>query len=210
VRDSSASRGISATAVNAGGPAPVDRSGRLVQLAAGGPAGGSGTYKVALSLSVDGKETPVGQPQTFQAVPVTNTTVTAEQRSADLAFQQTVGRLQRAVLGSIEAARGARQQLELARKALFDTPKADPTLTDDVRALDRRLREVLVALTGDAVVGRYSEPVPPSIVDRSRPSSAESCRPRCQRRRRSVTVTCWRRARSRPSSSNCARLSIWT
>jgi photosystem II stability/assembly factor-like uncharacterized protein len=131
-----------------------------------GPMAAPGTYKVSLALWSDGKETVVGQSEVFQVVPVTNTAMTAQARAESLAFQQSVGRLQRAVLGSVEAARAARQQLSLARAAIFDTPKADAALLDNVRALDRRLRDIQVALNGDTVVARHNEPVPPSIVGR--------------------------------------------
>jgi hypothetical protein len=131
-----------------------------------GPLAAPGTYTVTLALSVDGKESAVGKAHAFEVVPVTNASVTAADRAADLAFQQSVGRLQRAVLGSVEAARAARQQLAVARQAAFDTPKADAALAGTIRALDGRLRDVLTALTGDNVVARHSEPVPPAVVDR--------------------------------------------
>jgi photosystem II stability/assembly factor-like uncharacterized protein len=131
-----------------------------------GPMAAPGTYTVTLALSRDGVESVVGQPQLFQVVPITNTAVTPQQRSADLAFQRAVGRLQRAVLGAVEAAQAARRQLDLAKHAVFDTPKADAVLAAAVRDLDRRLRDVLTALNGDTVVARHNEPTPPGIVAR--------------------------------------------
>ncbi len=130
-----------------------------------GPLAAPGKYTVTMTMTGGTGDVSVGS-QTFEVVPITNTAVTPQQRASDLAFQQSVGRLQRAVLGSVEVAQAARRQLDLAKHAVFDTPKADAALMADVRALDSRLRDVLVQLNGDHVVGRYNEPTPPAIVDR--------------------------------------------
>ncbi len=130
-----------------------------------GPLAAPGKYSVTLTLTAGTSDTTIGT-QTFEVVPITNTAVTAQQRAADLAFQHAVGRLQRAVLGSVEVAQAARRQLELAKHATVDTPKADAALMAEVRQLDNRLRDVLIQLNGDHVVARTNEPTPPAIVDR--------------------------------------------
>jgi len=131
-----------------------------------GPLVVPGKYTVSLASRVDGKVTPFGEPQVFDAAPLGTATLPAPDRAAVLAFAQKVSRLQRAVLGASRLATDLRQQLTLVRKAVDDTPRADAKLMDEVRAIDNRLRDIQAALGGDPVVRRYNEPTPPSIADR--------------------------------------------
>ena len=108
----------------------------------------------------------MGEPQTFQAVPLAAASLSAPDRAAVLAFAARVSRLQRAVLGASRLADDLRKQLALAKKAVDDTPKADATLADEVRLIDNRLQDIQVALGGDSVIRRYNEPTPPSIAER--------------------------------------------
>jgi hypothetical protein len=112
---------------------------------------------------VDGKVTPLGEPQTFTAVPLANTTTPAKDRPALVATQEKIARLQRAVLGAVEAAHEAQNHLTLLRKALQDTPGASPALAERARSLDAQLLDLLVSLTGDPVKASRNEPTPPSI-----------------------------------------------
>src|SRR5262249_46843857 len=57
-------------------------------------------------------------------------------------------------------------RLTTLRKALVDTPGADPRLSDEARALQARLKDLQVLLTGDESLSRRNEPTPPSIADR--------------------------------------------
>ncbi len=131
-----------------------------------GPLATPGKYTVTLATRVDGKLTPVGEPQTFQAVPLAAASLSAPDRAAVLAFAAKVSRLQRAVLGASRLADDLRRQLALAKKAVDDTPKADAKLADEVRIIDNRLQDIQVALGGDSVIRRYNEPTPPSIAER--------------------------------------------
>ena len=120
-----------------------------------------GTYKVSVAARVDGQLTPIGEPQAFQAVPLGTASLPAPDHAAALQFEQKTARLQRAVLGASEAARELRKQLTLIRRAVEDSPKADAALAADVRRIENRVRDLQVALDGDAVVRRYNEPTPP-------------------------------------------------
>lgn len=125
-----------------------------------------GRYSVSLAQRVDGKLTPLGEPQTFEAVALGTATLPAPDRDALVAFQRRAARLQRAVMGAVEAAKETDARLKHVRKALLDTPAAEPAWSDDLRALEARLRDVRRALEGDKVMAARSEPVPPSISDR--------------------------------------------
>ena len=131
-----------------------------------GPLAAPGTYRVALSMRVNGVDTPLGEPQTFTAVPLGNAALPARDRESLLAFQKKTARLQRAVLGSVRAAEEAQTRLDHLKVALADTPAADPGMVAEARSIESRLKDLLVQLTGDPVRGRRNEPTPPSIVDR--------------------------------------------
>ncbi|HZI93735.1 MAG TPA: glycosyl hydrolase [Patescibacteria group bacterium] len=131
-----------------------------------GPMAVPGTYKVSIARRVGGIVTPLGDPQRFEATPLGTASLPAKDRAAVLAFEKKTARLQRAVLGAIQSAEEAGTHLTNLRKALADTPGADPKLGDDARALQARLKDIQTALTGDDTIARRNEPTPPSIADR--------------------------------------------
>lgn len=131
-----------------------------------GPLAAPGKYSVSIATRVDGRATPIGEQQAFQAVPLGTATLAPPDRAAVLAFAQKTARLQRAVVGASELAQELRKQLSLVKKAVQDAPNSDAKLMDEVASLDNRLRDILTALNGDAVVRRYSEPTPPGIEER--------------------------------------------
>jgi hypothetical protein len=113
-----------------------------------------------------GVVTPLGEPRTFQAAPLGQPTLPPADRTALLAFQRKTGRLQRAVMGAVRAAGEAQTRLDYLRKALLDTPAADPVLSVETRELEGQLKDLLISLTGDRTVASRNEPTPPSIMDR--------------------------------------------
>ncbi len=130
----------------------------------GGPYVVPGTYTVALAKLVDGVTTPVGEPQRFEVYPLDDV---ATPRSAEvLAFQQQTARLQRAVLGANAAAGEAVTHIGLLKRALNETPNADPQITADLRTLENSIREIRWELSGDPTVGRRREASPTSLVRR--------------------------------------------
>jgi photosystem II stability/assembly factor-like uncharacterized protein len=129
-----------------------------------GPMAAPGRYTVTFARRVEGRLTPFGEPQAFEARGTTF--APAEQRQALLAFQQKTARLQRAVLGAVEAADAAQDRIQHIKQALMDTPGASPALFDEARAIEAKLRASLLALRGDEVMRARNEPVPPAIVDR--------------------------------------------
>lgn len=131
-----------------------------------GPLAAPGTYTVFLAKRVDGKETPLGAPQTFSAEPLNIAVLPAADRAALLAFQQKTARLQRAVLGAENVADEAQTRLNYIKRALLDTPGADPALLQEALALQNRLKDLQTRLSGDRVIASRNEPTPPAIVDR--------------------------------------------
>jgi hypothetical protein len=74
--------------------------------------------------------------------------------------------LQRAVKGAVESVKQLKQNLDLMKKALDDTPEADPKWQDEARALIVRVQDIESKLTGDVTLQKRNEPTPPSLSDR--------------------------------------------
>jgi len=131
-----------------------------------GPMVAPGTYTVSLGLFKDGEITNLAEPRSFDALPLGLATLPAADKEALLAFQQKTGRLQRAVTGATRALGEAQERLSYIRKALLDTPAADPALAARARQLELRFGALETKLSGDSTIESRSEPTPPSIVER--------------------------------------------
>jgi len=131
-----------------------------------GPLAAPGAYTVSMAKRVRGETTPLGGPETFETVPLRNTTLPARDREALTAMERKTARLQRAVLGAVRAAREAQTRIDHLKKALMDTPGAAPALGEQARRIEGRLKDLMTALTGDTTVSTRNEPTPPSIVGR--------------------------------------------
>ena len=149
-------------------PASLDKPADLPswERAPAGPLAAPGEYSVTLAKRVEGKVTELAGPQKFTVVALGTRALPPADRAAALAFERKVARMQRAVLGAIETGKEAQRRLDLLKKALLDAPAADPALADRARALEARLKDLQVALTGDQALAEKNEPVPPSIHDR--------------------------------------------
>ncbi len=122
-----------------------------------------GKYAVTLCREVDGIITALAVPEQFEVVPLDAITQTAQERAQSVAFQQKVARLRGAVEGALRTAGEVRTRLTHLRKALIDTPAADPALLARIDALDKQLNKLLVRLRGDDTRNKRMEPTPPSI-----------------------------------------------
>jgi photosystem II stability/assembly factor-like uncharacterized protein len=125
-----------------------------------------GTYTVSLARESEGEVKELGEPVKFNVIPLELATFAAKDKTAVLTFQQKVARLQRAVEGTVRFAGETETRLNLLRKAVRDTPAADPGLLARIQALSSRLTDILTALRGDPTYGRWEIPAPPSIRDR--------------------------------------------
>lgn len=131
-----------------------------------GPMAAPGTYTVSMSKKVDGVITPLGEPQSFEAVPLGQATLPAGDWNELLAFQRRTAALQRAVLGAVRTVDDAQSRIDHIQVALHDTPGADPAWVDEARALELRLDDLRIELQGDRTISSRMEPTPPSISDR--------------------------------------------
>jgi hypothetical protein len=131
-----------------------------------GPMVAPGDYTVSLAKLVDGQQTSLGEPQPFAAQPLGLATLAAKDKQALLAFQQKTAGLQRAVLGAVRLTRETQSRIDYLKKAVLETPAADPGLGEQLTSIARRLDDVRVALSGDPVLQSRNEPALPSIVAR--------------------------------------------
>ena len=125
-----------------------------------------GQFTVTLASRVGGVLTPLAPPQTFTVESLGLASMPEKDRAGLLAFQQKAGELQRAMMGASGAADEALRNIRYMKKALVDTPRADPRLSEQLRAIEKRLREALTRLQGDRVVRERSEASAPSLMDR--------------------------------------------
>jgi hypothetical protein len=131
-----------------------------------GPLVVPGTFTVTLAKKADGVLTPLGSPKTFVVESLTLATLPEKDRAALLGYQKKAGELQRAMMGAAGAAEEALKGLSYMRKALLDTPKADPKLLEQARAIETGIREAMRELAGDMTVARRSEARLPSLMER--------------------------------------------
>jgi photosystem II stability/assembly factor-like uncharacterized protein len=128
-----------------------------------GPFAPPGEYTVQLSKRVNGVTTPLAGPMVVEAEGIGASTLPPADRRAVADYSRKVARLQRAVLGAEEAAGEAQNRIALVKRAIQDTPGIDPKLLDETAAIETRLKDLLIALTGDTTRSRRNEPTPPSI-----------------------------------------------
>jgi photosystem II stability/assembly factor-like uncharacterized protein len=131
-----------------------------------GPLVVPGTFSVSMAKRVDGVLTPSGKFQTFTVESLGLQTLPAKDRGALLAFQEKAGELQRAMKGARAASREARRRLKFIKKALSDTPRADPRWGDEARVLEKRLLDIEMKIYGDPILYNRNEPRSPSLMDR--------------------------------------------
>jgi photosystem II stability/assembly factor-like uncharacterized protein len=125
-----------------------------------------GTFTVTLAKKVDGVLTPIAEPRTFAVEPLALASLPEKDKAALLEYETKAGDLQRAMMGAGAAAEDALKNLRFIKKALLDTPGADPKLAEKARAIETRVQAEFVVLYGDAAKTRRSEPAAPSLMDR--------------------------------------------
>lgn len=133
-----------------------------------GPLVAPGTFTVSIAKQVDGKVTPLSQPQTFMVESLGLASLPAKDRKELLAYQQKAGELFRAMIATENVLNEALRRIEFIKKALADTPKAPPELNKKAMALEHKLMDAKLILKGDNVktTRRFYEPIVPSLTSR--------------------------------------------
>jgi photosystem II stability/assembly factor-like uncharacterized protein len=131
-----------------------------------GPLAPPGTYHVQLAKRINGKLQPIGEPQTFTTETLGLSTLPEPDRKELIAFQQKTGKLLRAVLGAAESLKEAQNRIHFLKKAIDETPGADPELRERANELQQRLNDIDVIMNGDSVRRKRNEAIVPSLTER--------------------------------------------
>ena len=131
-----------------------------------GPLALPGIYTATLEKWVDGVVTPLAEPVTFNAEILGTASLPAPDRAKVLEFANKTASLQRAVLGAVELVKETQRRIDAMKVALIDTPAPTAALASRTREIEQKLKDLDKLLTGDKILEKYQEPVPPSIVER--------------------------------------------
>lgn len=125
-----------------------------------------GKYKVAMSISINGKITQVSEMKEFEAKVLNNVTLPAENRAELVAFQKKVSELNRNVRAAVEISNDLKNKLETIRTVLLRTENVSVSLFEDISRILLENKNLYRKLTGDEVIANRNEPTYPSISDR--------------------------------------------
>ncbi len=131
-----------------------------------GPKVVPGDYKVVLFKREGGKLTQLSEPQIFKVNSLGASSLPEPDKKELLKFEKKTANLQRAVLAAIKISNDTKSRLELIKKALDETPAADPTWIEETLNLMNKLKDLQIKLKGDPILRKYNEPAPMSIVER--------------------------------------------
>ncbi len=128
-----------------------------------GPFAGPGSYRVELALlSSNGVET-LAEAREFEVKPLPGFSLAEPDFHAVTAFQAETAELYRQVVGAAEELQRAEERLPYLRKALRDTPAADPGLFTELDGIGASLASLRLRLIGDQIRGKWNEPSVPTV-----------------------------------------------
>ncbi len=136
-----------------------DRSGPLV---------GPGTYTVSLSSLVNGKETELGQSQSFEVVALGGSTLPEQNPTEVLTFERRTAELLRKAGGAQRRLSELEKELKYMHEAALRVADAAPLL-DRIRRLQLQAADLNEQLSGDEARQKLEEATVPGILGRLRP-----------------------------------------
>jgi photosystem II stability/assembly factor-like uncharacterized protein len=122
-----------------------------------------GLYKVQMASRVDGVLTPLGEPRQFRVIPEGVSEADFKLLSE---FQQKVSRLQKAVNATVDGMETARTKVAALKAAAALTPALSAKTMQDLRAIEKRLSAIRLAVSGDSFAASRYEGTPTSISGR--------------------------------------------
>lgn len=131
-----------------------------------GPFVAPGTYSVSVSKIEHGEWTELSESQTFEVIPLNNTTLPAADRDALFAFQKKVGDLQRAVSSANSLITESLDELEKMKQAVINTNINDEQLIKTIHDIREKLLNLDEDLNGDVTQSSRAEFTPPAISSR--------------------------------------------
>jgi photosystem II stability/assembly factor-like uncharacterized protein len=151
-----------------GGGADIDPE--LMAAFGGGRGGGGGAlvlpgkYSVSLAKRVNGVVTDLPGSETIEVAGATP--ATQEERTSMVEFQDKLGKLQKALTATTEAATEAGTRLDSIKRAIDAMPSLSPKLHETALNLQRELDAINLALSGDRIWRSHNEGTPASISER--------------------------------------------
>ncbi len=133
-----------------------------------GPLVPPGKYLVSVEKRVDDKLTLLCRPQPFEVISIGKPTLPVQNSKEVLKFQQTVGRLQRAVVGASGKLEETLDQLDQVQDVLKRTPNVDNSLVERARVIELQLLDLQVLLRGNRTKSKRSQTAQVSIMRRVR------------------------------------------
>lgn len=131
-----------------------------------GPLVVPGQYSVTLAKRVNGVVTTLSEPQSFTLKPLHQTPEATTDRAALLAFQQDTARIYRVVEGSTRSASELRNRLAHLKLGVETIEASNVSLRAEIQAMEARLDDVDVILTGDRTISSRNEPAPWPVASR--------------------------------------------
>ena len=128
-----------------------------------GPFAAPGTYQVELALLSSGGLEPLAETREFEVKPLAGFSLGEPDFQAVTTFQAETAELYRQVTGAAEELQRIEERLPYLRRALRDTPQADPVLFAELDAIRASLASLRLRLIGDQVRGQWNEPSVPTI-----------------------------------------------
>jgi len=152
-----------------GGGADIDPE-IMAAFGGGGRGGGGGAfalpgkYTVSLAKRVNGVVTELPGSETIEVAAATP--YTQEERVSMVEFEEKLGKLQKALTATQEAATEAGTRLDSIKRAIDATPTLSPKLHETALNLQRELDGINLALSGDRLWRAHNEGTPASISER--------------------------------------------
>jgi photosystem II stability/assembly factor-like uncharacterized protein len=131
-----------------------------------GPMALPGQYTVTLSKRVQGQLEDIAPPQSFTLKPLFDGGLVTDDRQALFEFQMRSNDLYRAVAGANQARDEIQKRIDHLLKAVNDTPASNEDQALALRALNTRMQNLKVMLSGDSTISSRAEKVPMSISGR--------------------------------------------
>jgi len=123
----------------------------------------AGTYTVSLAKRVEGELHQLGQPQTFDVVPMRHGSLERGSAKEIADYLARTRELQRVASGAEEAIKRSEPRISAIKQALLRSDAADDALGEEARQLEQRLADLKVALLGNKQQEDMGEATQPSI-----------------------------------------------
>jgi len=122
-----------------------------------------GRYQVQLSKLVDGQETALAGPVSFEVKALEHETLPAENRQELAQFKRELLDLHRAVEGAQRTVSEVDDQLRHMHEAIKRTEVEQAGLMKDALAVEDKLRDIRRRLNGDPIASTLDQDVPPPV-----------------------------------------------